>query len=87
MPSLVHGDYTDVCWADEDRATLTFVDELHGHGRVSDATWAAMRVRFSEATLIELLVLAGWYHAIAYLAGSAQVELESWAHRFPAKQS
>jgi alkylhydroperoxidase family enzyme len=55
--SLVRGDYTDVCWTDEDRATMTFVDELHDHGRVSDATWAAMRVRFSEATLIELLVL------------------------------
>ena len=85
--SLVHGDYTDACWTDEDRATLTFVDELHDHGRVSDATWAAMRVRFSDATLIELLVLAGWYHAIAYLASSARVELESWAHRFPARRS
>jgi alkylhydroperoxidase family enzyme len=85
--SLVHGDCTDACWTEEDRATLTFVDELHDHGRVSDATWAAMRVRFSDATLIELLVLAGWYHAIAYLASSARVELESWAHRFPARQS
>jgi alkylhydroperoxidase family enzyme len=85
--SLVHGDCTDACWADEDRTTLTFVDELHDHGRVSDATWAAMRVRFSDATLIELLVLAGWYHAIAYLASSARVELESFAHRFPARQS
>ena len=85
--SLVHGDCTDAFWTDEDRATLTFVDELHDHGRVSDATWAAMRVRFSDATLIELLVLAGWYHAIAYLASSAQVELESWAYRFPARQS
>jgi alkylhydroperoxidase family enzyme len=85
--SLVHGDCTDACWTDEDRATLTFVDELHDHGRVSDATWATMRVRFSDATLIELLVLAGWYHAIAYLASSARVELESWAHRFPARQS
>ena len=85
--SLVHSDCADACWTDEDRATLTFVDELHDHGRVSDATWAAMRVRFSEATLIELLVLAGWYHGIAYLASSAQVELESWAHRFPARQS
>jgi 4-carboxymuconolactone decarboxylase len=85
--SLVHGDCRDACWAAEDRTTLTFGDELHDHGRVSDATWAAMRVRFSDATLIELLVLAGWYHAIVYLASSARVELESFAHRFPARQS
>ena len=74
--SLVHGDCTDACWTDEDRTTLTFVDELHDHGRVSDATWAAMRVRFSDATLIELLVLAGWYHAIAYLASNAESNLK-----------
>src|SRR5271170_6118856 len=85
--SLVHGDWTDACWTDEDRTTLTFVDELHDDGGVSDATWAAMRVRFSEATMIELLVLAGWYHAIVYLASNARVELESFAHRFPARQS
>ena len=83
--SLVHGDWTDACWTDEDRNTLRFVDELHDHGRVSDATWAAMRVRFSDATMIELLVLAGWYHAIVYLASNARVELESFAHRFPAR--
>ena len=69
---LVHGDCTDACWADEDRfATLTFVDELQEDGRLSDATWAAMRVRFSDATLIELLVGADCYQAIAYRASSA----------------
>jgi alkylhydroperoxidase family enzyme len=85
--SLVHGDCTDACWTDEDRTTLTFVDELHDHGRVSDATWAAMHVRFSDATMMELLVLAGWYHVIADLASNARVELETFAHRFPARQS
>jgi 4-carboxymuconolactone decarboxylase len=45
-----------------------------------------MRVQFSDATMIELLVLAGWYHAIVYLASGARVELESFAHRFPARQ-
>ena len=32
--SLVHGDCTDACWTEDDRATLRFVDELHDHGRV-----------------------------------------------------
>jgi alkylhydroperoxidase family enzyme len=84
--SLVHGSGEDVCWSDEDRATLAFVDQLHDTGDVSDLTWAAMRVRFPEETLVELLVLAGWYHAISYLANGARIELETWAHRFPERQ-
>jgi len=81
--SLVHGSGTDACWSDEDRATLAFADELHDSGEVSDATWAAMRARFSEETLIELLVLAGWYHAISFLANGARIQLETWALRCP----
>jgi alkylhydroperoxidase family enzyme len=85
--SLVHGGSADTCWTDEDRMTLRMVDDLHDRGSVSDATWAALCLRFPDTTLIELLVLVGWYHAIAYLANGARVELEQWAHRFPTKQS
>jgi alkylhydroperoxidase family enzyme len=84
--SLVHGDAEDSCWTEEDRVTLRFVDGLRADGQVSDATWTAMRARFSNETLIELLVLTGWYHAISYLASGARVELEDWAHRFPRKR-
>jgi hypothetical protein len=42
-----------------------------------------MQARFSDATLLELLALAGWYHAICYIANGAQVELEPWAPPFP----
>lgn len=62
---------------------MAFADELHDSGEVSDATWAAMRARFSEETLIELLVLAGWYHAISFLANGARIQLETWALRCP----
>jgi alkylhydroperoxidase family enzyme len=85
--SLVHGSGADVCWSEEDRATLAFVDELDESGHVSVLTWAAMRTRFPEETLIELLVLAGWYHAISDLANGARVEWETWALRFPERRS
>jgi hypothetical protein len=68
---------------DRDRTTLSFVDELHDTGHVSDPTWPEMSARFSDGTLIELLVLVGWYHAIAYLANGTRTERESWALRFP----
>jgi alkylhydroperoxidase family enzyme len=84
--SLVHGDCKDACWTDEVRTTLTFVDELH-----FTAGYPMRRGRPCASgfptQLIELLVLAGWYHAIVYLASNARVELESFAYRFPARQS
>jgi 4-carboxymuconolactone decarboxylase len=32
--------------------------------------------------LIELLMLAGWYHAISYVCNAARVPLESWGARW-----
>jgi alkylhydroperoxidase family enzyme len=81
--SLVHGTGADLCWSAEVRATLSFVDELHDTGHVSDAAWAEMSARFSDETLIELLVLAGWYHTVSFLASGTRTGRESWACRFP----
>ena len=80
--SLAHGAGADPCWDANDRATLNFVDELHDQGSVTEPTWRVMQARFSDATLLELLALAGWYHAICYIANGAQVELEPWAPPF-----
>jgi alkylhydroperoxidase family enzyme len=81
--SLAHGAGADPCWDSNDRATLNFVDELHDQGSVTEPTWRVMQARFSDATLLELLALAGWYHAICYIANGAQVEPEPWAPPFP----
>ena len=32
---------------------------------------------------LALLLVAGWYHAISYLANGARVEREDWAATFP----
>jgi alkylhydroperoxidase family enzyme len=84
--SIVHGKGIDSCWDAKDRAVIDMCDELHDTGHVSDATWAALSQHFEEKALIELPVLAGWYHAISFLANAARVELEGWAPRFPAKR-
>lgn len=42
-------------------------DELHDHSRWSDGTWRALRERYTDEQLIELLVLAGWYRMISYV--------------------
>lgn len=84
--SLLHGSAVDTCWNDQDRLTLMFADQLHDTGHVDEATWSAMRERFDENTLLDLLVLVGWYHAISYIANGAQVERETWSKQFPAQR-
>ena len=71
------------CWTDSDRLLIRMVDELHDSGHLSDDLWASMAARWSSEQLLELLVLAGWYHAISFVANGFQVPLEDWALRFP----
>jgi alkylhydroperoxidase family enzyme len=65
-----------------DRLLVRMVDQLHDSGTVDDALWAELAAHWSEPQLIELLVLAGWYHAISYVCTAARVPLERWAARW-----
>src|SRR5271170_6431534 len=71
------------CWTDSDRLLIQMVDELHDSGRLSDDLRASMAARWSSEQLLELVVLAGWYHAISFVANGTQVPLEEWGLRFP----
>lgn len=75
----------DACLTDRDRLLVQWVDELHDSGTVGDALWAQMARHWDERQLIELMMLAGWYHAIAYVCNAARVPLESWAARLPSR--
>ena len=35
-----------------------------------------------HAQLIELMMLAGWYHSVSYVCNAARVPLEAWAARW-----
>jgi len=69
--------------AERDRLLLRLVDELHDSSTVSDALWEELASVWSAAQLVELLMLAGWYHAISYVCNAARVPLETWAARWP----
>lgn len=63
-------------WADSDRLVLEVVDELHTENRISDSTWARMRERYTDAQLIELVMLVGHYHMVAFTLNALQVEVD-----------
>jgi 4-carboxymuconolactone decarboxylase len=77
-----HGSAED--FADPGQALLVrFADELHDTATVSDATWAALRERYDDAELVELVCLAGFYHLVAYLCRTFAIAPEPWAAAVP----
>lgn len=66
-----------------DHLLVRMVDALHDSSTIGDALWDELAAVWSAAQLVELLMLAGWYHAISYVCNAARVPLESWAARWP----
>lgn len=66
-----------------DALLVRFTDELHDTSTVSESLWAEVAAHWQPPQLLELLMLAGWYHAISYVCNAARVPLESWQARFP----
>jgi alkylhydroperoxidase family enzyme len=83
VTSLTHGHADDPCWTDErDRLLIAAVDALCRDATIDDALWARLAAHLGEAELLDLLLLCGWYHAIAFAANAARVPLEDGAPRF-----
>jgi alkylhydroperoxidase family enzyme len=67
---------TDESWSSDDAVLLSAADELHQDSRISDTTWAALAARYDEKQLIELPILVGQYHMVAFTLNSFGVEIE-----------
>lgn len=80
--SITHGSPEDACWPGDEATVIRAVDELHEGSDISDSTWEALKAFLSDEQLLDLLMLAGWYHAISFAANGARVPLEDGAPRF-----
>ena len=74
-------------WSNDDAVVLHAADELHADSRISDATWAALAARFDEQQLIELCMVVGQYHLVAYTLNSLGVQGEVELPAIPGKGS
>jgi 4-carboxymuconolactone decarboxylase len=63
-------------WDPFDAALLTAADELHSDARISDATWETLASRYDERQLIEVPMVVGHYHLVAFTLNSLGVQLE-----------
>jgi alkylhydroperoxidase family enzyme len=70
-------------FSNRDVAILRLCDALHDSADVDDALFAELSTDFEGAQLVELLVLAGFYHAVSFVTNALRIELEPSAARFP----
>ena len=51
---------------------------------IDDALWTELGAEFRDEQLLELTMLAGFYHTVSFLVNALRLPLEPYAARFPA---
>lgn len=69
---------------DADALLVAVVDEMIDNGVLSDATWNAVRERYTESQAMELLLLPGFYRMVAGFVNTLGVEREPGVPGWPA---
>ena len=67
----------------EDVVLLRAADELHEQAKISEPTWERLRERYDERGLIEIAMLVGHYHMVAFALNSLGVELDEGLEGLP----
>jgi Carboxymuconolactone decarboxylase family. len=83
LRSTVHGAADDECWSLEDRLVIRLADQLHAMSRVDETLWNDLSAQFAADQMVELIMLAGLYHAVSYMVNATGVQHEGFAPRFP----
>lgn len=83
IASLTGNGASDDHWLDEERVLIRLCDSLQRSCTVDDDLWKSLAEHFSEETIIELLMLAGYYRMISYLVNGLRLPLEPGTPRFP----
>jgi 4-carboxymuconolactone decarboxylase len=76
-------DPDEVQWSAGDRALVALADELCDDDCVTDETWSTLSSHWSEAQLIELLAVAGFYRLVSGFLNSTGVPLDPGVPGFP----
>lgn len=77
-------DSADVsCWAEHERALLAAVDALHERATLTPAEFARLRGHYDDTQVLEILMLAGYYRMVAYVANALDLPQEPGTPRLP----
>jgi 4-carboxymuconolactone decarboxylase len=70
------GDLGEAGWSPFDATLLRAADELHVDACLGDTTWEALAERYDERQLVEVPMVVGHYHMIAFTLNSLGVQVE-----------
>jgi alkylhydroperoxidase family enzyme len=76
IDATVHGNAESPCWVGNDAMLIRLADELHDTCTIGDDLWQQLQAEFSDEALLELLMLAGYYRTVGYLANGLRLPLE-----------
>ncbi|HYC53320.1 MAG TPA: carboxymuconolactone decarboxylase family protein [Candidatus Binatia bacterium] len=79
---LCAADPVETGFAGEEKLLLRMCDELHRTSTVGDALWRELSDAYSPEQLVELVVLAGFYHLISFATNAFALPPEPFAARF-----
>lgn len=80
VAATVHEDTQ--AWPAQDSVLIRLADALHATSSVDDTLWAELKTFYTDEQLIELVMLAGLYHAVSYIVNTTKLELETNAPHF-----
>jgi alkylhydroperoxidase family enzyme len=69
-------------WREEEAALLIAIDALHDRAALSDEEFLALRKHFDDDQILEILMLAGFYRTVSYIANGLLLPLEQNAANF-----
>lgn len=82
ITSLTFGQAGDPCWTEEERTLIALCDALHTNATVDDDLWSRLRSAWPEEAILELLLLAGFYHTTSFVVNALALPLEPGTPRF-----
>jgi alkylhydroperoxidase family enzyme len=82
LESIQHGAASDQCWNHEEAVLIALCDALHDSCDVDDELWARLTSIFDAETIMELLLLCGFYRTVSYLVKGLRLPLEPGAAHF-----
>jgi 4-carboxymuconolactone decarboxylase len=71
------GSIEEAEWSPTDVLFLRVADEIHDDGTISDDAWGALRRILSDEQLIEIPMLVGHYHMVAFLLNALRVQRDN----------
>ncbi len=81
----VHDSADSPCWPGGAAILIRLADELHDSCGISDELWRALRAAFNDEAILELIMMAGYYRTVGYLANGLRLPVEPNVGRpFPA---